>query len=64
VPQLGPHTTLQLSELAAAIEAAANAGDPVLLAQLLPGFESEVASVDKYLRSLSAAQYEPTETNV
>jgi hypothetical protein len=55
---------LQLSDLAAAIEAAANAGDSVLLAQLLPAFESEVASVDAYLRSLDIAQYEPTETHV
>jgi two-component system sensor histidine kinase/response regulator len=55
---------LQLSELAAAIEAAAIAGDPVLLAQLLPGFEREVAAVDDYLRSLRVAHHEPTEANV
>jgi two-component system sensor histidine kinase/response regulator len=55
---------LQLSELAAAIEAAGSAGDPVLLAQLLPGFEREVASVSEYLRSLRVVHPEPTETSV
>jgi two-component system, sensor histidine kinase and response regulator len=55
---------LQLSELAAAMEAAGNAGDPVLLTQLLPDFEREMASVDEYLRSLRVANREPTETSV
>jgi two-component system sensor histidine kinase/response regulator len=55
---------LQLGELAAAMEAAGNAGDPVLLAGLLPSFEREMASVDKYLRSLRVAYDEPAETGV
>jgi two-component system, sensor histidine kinase and response regulator len=55
---------LQLSELVAAIEAAGNAGDPVLLAQLLPGFEREMASVNEYLRSLHVAHPEPSEASV
>jgi PAS domain S-box-containing protein len=55
---------LQLSELVAAIEAAGNAGDPVLLAQLLPRFEREMASVNEYLRSLRVAHPEPSEASV
>jgi two-component system sensor histidine kinase/response regulator len=55
---------LQLAELAAAIEVAGNAGDPVLLVQLLPSFEKEMASVDEYLRSLRLARPEPTEASV
>jgi DNA-binding NarL/FixJ family response regulator len=55
---------LQLGELVAAIEAAGNAGDPVLIAQLLPGFESEMASVNEYLRSLRVAHPEPSEASV
>ena len=54
---------LQLSELAAAMEAAGNAEDPALLTELLPGFEREMASVDVYLRSLRVAHDEPTDTN-
>jgi two-component system sensor histidine kinase/response regulator len=55
---------LTLSELVAAIEAAGNAADPVLLAQLLPGFEREMASVNEYLRSLRVAHPEPSEASV
>jgi two-component system sensor histidine kinase/response regulator len=55
---------LQLSELVAAIEVAGNAGDPVLLAQLLPGFEREMASVNEYLQSLRVAHPEPSEASV
>jgi two-component system sensor histidine kinase/response regulator len=55
---------LQLSELAAAMEAAGNARDPALLTELLPAFEREMGAVDEYLRSLGAAHHEPTETSV
>jgi two-component system sensor histidine kinase/response regulator len=55
---------LQLGELAAAMEAAGNAGDPALLTELLPGFEREMNSVDVYLRSLRVALHEPAETSV
>jgi CheY-like chemotaxis protein/HPt (histidine-containing phosphotransfer) domain-containing protein len=55
---------LQLSELAAAMEAAGNAGDPALLTELLPAFEREMASVDEYLRSLRVAHHEHAETSV
>jgi two-component system, sensor histidine kinase and response regulator len=55
---------LQLSELAAAMEAAGNAGDPALLTELLPAFEREMASVDEYLRSLRVTRHEHAETSV
>ena len=43
---------LGLGEFCAAIEAAGTAGDLTLLTELLPSFESEMAAVDGYLRSL------------
>jgi two-component system, sensor histidine kinase and response regulator len=55
---------LQLSELVAAIETAGNAGDPALLAHLLPGFEREMALVDEYLRSLWVARPETSDASV
>jgi HPt (histidine-containing phosphotransfer) domain-containing protein len=55
---------LQLSELVAAIETAGNAGDPALLAQLLPGFEREMALVDEYLRSLRVARPETSDASI
>jgi two-component system, sensor histidine kinase and response regulator len=54
---------LQLGELVAAIETAGNAGDPALLAQLLPGFEREMALVDEYLRSLRVAHAETSDAS-
>jgi len=45
---------LRLAELCAAIEFAGNAADLTRLTELLPDFESELAAVDGYLRSLQA----------
>jgi HPt (histidine-containing phosphotransfer) domain-containing protein len=55
---------LRLSEICAAIESAGNAGDLSVLIALLPGFQTEIALVDEYLRSLRDARYESTEMSV
>jgi two-component system sensor histidine kinase/response regulator len=55
---------LRLGELCAAMEAAGNAGDPAVLRELLPGFQTEMALVEDYLRSLRVARDEPAELSV
>jgi two-component system, sensor histidine kinase and response regulator len=55
---------LRLSELSVAMEAAGNAADPVLLTELLPGFEKEMAAVSDFLKSLRVARDVVTETVV
>jgi two-component system, sensor histidine kinase and response regulator len=55
---------LRLGDICAAMEAAGNAGDLAVLRELLPGFQTEMALVEDFLRSLRVARDETAEMSI
>jgi HPt (histidine-containing phosphotransfer) domain-containing protein len=55
---------LRLGDICAAMETAGNAGDLAVLRELLPGFQTEMALVEDFLRSLRVARDEIAEMSI
>jgi two-component system, sensor histidine kinase and response regulator len=55
---------LRLGDICAAIEAAGDAADLAVLRELLPGFQTEMALVEDYLRSRRVARDETAEMSI